>query len=64
MENNQRCITQEDWCIMPTAKKEKVSSVKKEVKKSCDCEKHIEFIYEELQDLRSKVEKALGRMGL
>ena len=49
---------------MATAKKEKVSSAKKEVKKSCDCEKHIEFIYEELEDLRSKVEKALGRMGL
>ena len=49
---------------MPASKKEKVSSAKKEVKKSCDCEKHIEFIYEELQDLRSKVEKALGRMGL
>ena len=49
---------------MPAAKKEKVSSAKKQVKKSCECEKHIEFIYSELEDLRSKAEKALGRMGL
>jgi len=48
---------------MPVHKKEKVVA-KKQPKKSCDCEKHIEFIYEELETLRDKLEKVLGRMGL
>ena len=48
---------------MPVHKKEKVVA-KKQPKKSCDCEKHIEFIYEELEALRDKLEKVLGRMGL
>mgnify|MGYP003141147717 FL=1 len=48
---------------MPVHKKEKVVA-KKQPKKSCDCEKHIEFLYEELEALRNKLEKVLGRMGL
>ena len=48
---------------MATTKKEKVV-VKKQPKKSCECEKHIEFIYEELKSLRDKLEKVLIRMGL
>jgi len=52
---------------MPVHKKEKVKEkvvVKKQPKKSCECEKHIEFIYEELEALRGKQEKDLKRMGL
>jgi|TARA_B100000073_G_C23261750_1_gene382713 hypothetical protein len=48
---------------MATAKKEKVV-VKKQPKKSNELEKHIEFIYAELEDLRDKLEKVLIRMGL
>ena len=39
---------------MPTAKKES--------KKSCECKKHIEFLYGELEALRDKLEKVLIRM--
>ena len=39
-------------------------AAKKQSKKSCECEKHIEFIYEELEALRDKLEKELIRMGL
>ena len=48
---------------MATAKKEKVV-VKKQPKKSNELEKHIGFIYAELEDLRDKLEKVLIRMGL
>ena len=57
MESNQRCITQEDWCIMPAAKKQAK-------KQPSVTEKHIEFIYGELEELRSKLEKVMSRMGL
>lgn len=48
---------------MATAKKEKVVA-KKQPKKSNELEKHIKFIYTELEDLRGKLEKVLNRMGL
>ena len=57
MESNQRCITQEDWCIMPAAKKQAK-------KQPSATEKHIEFIYGELEELRKKLEKVMSRMGL
>ena len=40
-------------------------SVKKQAKKQpSEVEKHIEFIYGELEELREKLEKVLVRMGL
>lgn len=42
---------------MPTAKKQTK-------KQPSATEKHIEFIYNELQELRDKLEKVLIRMGL
>ena len=48
---------------MPVHKKEKVVA-KKQPKKSYELEKHIEFLYKELEDLRDKLEKVLIRMGL
>jgi hypothetical protein len=39
-------------------------AAKKQSKKSCECKKHIEFLYKELEDLRDKLEKVLIRMGL
>jgi len=57
LESNQRCITQEDWRIMPAAKKQAK-------KQPSEVEKHIEFIYGELEELREKLEKVLVRMGL
>jgi|TARA_R100001086_G_scaffold175464_1_gene96670 hypothetical protein len=39
-------------------------AAKKQSKKSCECEKHIEFLYGELEALRDKLEKVLIRMGL
>ena len=42
---------------MPAAKKQAK-------KQSSEIEKHIEFIYAELEGLRDKLEKVLGRMGL
>ena len=38
--------------------------VKKQTKKSNNTDKHIKFIYKELEDLRSKLEKISVRMGL
>ena len=40
-------------------------AAKKQAKKQPSVtEKHIEFIYGELEDLRSKLEKVMSRMGL
>ena len=62
MESYQRCVTQEDWCVIPAAKKEKASP-KKEPKQP-EWQQHIAFLYDVVEELKEKLEKVLGRLGL
>ena len=47
---------------MPATKKEKASP-KKEVKQP-EWQQHIAYLYDEVEELKEKLEKVLGRMGL
>ena len=64
MENHQRRSLEKIGYIMPEAKKKVVKKAPKVSKELVECQEAITYLLEEVELLKDKIDRVMGRMGL